>query len=211
MELKHCPICSEDKELSKFILNKDGTVRKHVCKSCYARKWRAQLKLEMFQEFGWQCQCCGENNPHFLTLDHIKNDGNKHREELRSDSVEVIYSAAKKEGWPKDRYQLLCINCNWAKGKFGCCPHKGSKTVEEIIQDMRDKIFHTGKSLQDYSNNKGLAAGPESQKIDPDVLRQHRLANSKKQKQTQQLREVLKNLGLSQDRFAELLAGNQDS
>jgi hypothetical protein len=163
MDTKYCVNCEETKSLEKFTLNPDGSIRKHICKACYARKWRAQLKLEMLEEFGWRCQCCNEDNPHFLTLDHINNDGNKHRAEVKSGSVEMIYSQAKKEGWPKDRYQLLCINCNWAKGKWGVCPHKISKTSVEIIEELKSNIFHTGKSLQDYSNNKGLQAGPKVQ------------------------------------------------
>jgi hypothetical protein len=211
METKYCENCKETKSVEKFERNPDGSIRKHVCKACYGRKYRAQLKLEMLEVFGWKCQCCGEDNPHFLTLDHLDGGGSAHRAQYTSNNNEQIYSDARREGWPKDKYQLLCINCNWAKGQFGECPHKSNKTTADFIQEMKDKIFHTGKTLQEYSNNVGLKLGPLSQKIDPDVLRQHRLANSKKQKQTQQLRETLKNLGISQDKFAEILASSQVS
>jgi hypothetical protein len=161
-ETKFCSICEKTKPLAKFILNSDGSIRKHVCKACYASKWRAQLKLEMLESFGWKCQCCGEDNPHFLTLDHLNNDGNVHRKEVKSGSVEVIYAAAKREGWPKDRYQLLCINCNWAKGKWGVCPHVTGKSSQDVIDELKSKIFHTGKSLQNM-NLEPLKLGPKAQ------------------------------------------------
>lgn len=159
-ETKFCPICKEELPKSKFSLNVDGSIRKHVCKRCYGAKYRAQLKLEMLEAFGWKCQCCGEDNPDFLTLDHILNDGNTHRADIGSGSVEVIYMDAKKEGWPKGKYQLLCMNCNWAKGKWGSCPHQEGRTAQNVIDTLRAKVFHTGKTLQNYVGNRGLALGP---------------------------------------------------
>jgi hypothetical protein len=182
-ETKYCTICKQTKDLKKFTLNDDGSVRKHVCKSCYSSKWRAQLKLEMLEVFGGKCQCCGEDNPHFLTLDHRLNDGNKHRSEANSGSVEVIYSSAKKEGWPKERYQLLCMNCNWAKGKFGQCPHQSDMTKEKVYESLRSRIFHTGKSLQEY-NYEPLKLGPLSQKLSEDQRHANRLATYKKYNET---------------------------
>jgi len=57
-------------------------------------------------------------------LDHINNDGNLERLELKEHQ---IYYKAKREGFPKDRYQLLCANCNLAKGVYGKCPHEENK------------------------------------------------------------------------------------
>jgi hypothetical protein len=210
MESKFCENCKEIKQLDKFTLNEDGSVRKHICKLCYGRKYRAQLKLEMLEVFGWKCQCCGEDHPYFLSLDHIDGGGSEHRALYTSSNNNLVVADAKREGWPKEKYQLLCMNCNTAKGYYGECPHKNGLSAQEVVEELESKCFHTGKTLQSKKNS-GLAFGPLSQKIDPAVLRQHRLANSKKQKQTQQLRGVLKNLGLSQDKFAEILASNQDS
>src|ERR1700733_114293 len=162
MEEKYCTICEETKPLKKFTLNPDGSVRKHVCKSCYGKKWRAQLKLEMLTAFGGKCQCCGETNPYFLTLDHINNDGAEHRAQFESRNNEQIYADAKREGWPKDKYQLLCMNCNFAKAHYGGCPNERGITTEDVIKELKAKVFHTGKKLQDYSNNAGLKMGPIS-------------------------------------------------
>lgn len=160
MNEKFCPVCLKTKPLEKFQLNPDGSIRKHVCKACNGMKYRYKLKLEMLEAFGWKCQCCGEDNPHFLTMDHVMNDGRQHREEVGGfQSVEVLYGAARKEGWPKDKYQLLCMNCNWAKGKWGECPHKSGKTAQDVIAEMKAKVFYFGKQYQNH-NLEGLKLGP---------------------------------------------------
>lgn len=67
------------------------------------------------------CNCCGEKEQKFLSIDHINNDGNRHR---RADpSAIAIYAWLKKNGYPKG-FQVLCFNCNLSKAFFGSCPHK---------------------------------------------------------------------------------------
>lgn len=195
MKIKLCTVCNEIKTLDKFQLNEDGSIRKHVCKLCYGRKYRAQLKLEMLEAFGWKCQCCGEDHPYFLSLDHIDGSGSEHRAGYTSSNNNQIIADAKREGWPKNKYQLLCMNCNTAKGYYGECPHKTGLKTDDVIDEFKSRIFHTGKTLQN-NNLKGLKLGPLSQKIDPNVLREHRLANSKKQKSKQVLKEFLEKAGV---------------
>ena len=156
MELKLCSVCQEPKPLDKFYRNPDGSIRKHVCMACYGRKDRAILKLEAIRVFGGACQCCNEKHPYFLTLDHINNDGAKHREQY---SEQQIYREARRQGWPKDKYQLLCMNCNFAKGHFKECPHKLGITVDQAMEDLEKRCFSTGKTLVS-SNKIGLVLGP---------------------------------------------------
>lgn len=160
---KTCPVCNVEKLITDFQLNPDGSIRKHVCKLCYGRKWRAQVKLEMLNALGRKCRCCGETNPLFLTLDHVQNDGASHRASFKSTNVELIYQQAKCEGWPADKYQLLCMNCNFAKGHFGVCPHEEGKTPEMIYADLESRIFKTGKTYQNF-NLEPLKLGPVSQR-----------------------------------------------
>ena len=163
-DIKHCPICLEAKPRTAFQLNPDGSVRKHVCKLCYGRKYRAKLKIEMLEAFGWKCQCCGEDHPYFLSLDHINKDGNKHRAEYgNSSNNNLIIADAKREGWPKDRYQLLCMNCNTAKGYYGECPHQNGMLANDVITSLKSRIFHTGKKHQNF-NYEVLRLGPASVK-----------------------------------------------
>jgi hypothetical protein len=89
----------------------------------YCMSWRWNLRLEVIKEYGGHCKCCGENIPEFLTLDHINNDGGTKRK-LKSEVIGgSFYRWIKLNGFPKDNFQLLCMNCNFAKGHFGGCPH----------------------------------------------------------------------------------------
>lgn len=67
------------------------------------------------------CNCCNETNIHFLTIDHINNDGYKHRKE--EPSSKNIYYWLSKNKYPKG-FQVLCMNCNWGKSIHKICPHK---------------------------------------------------------------------------------------
>ena len=88
-----------------------------------------KLKFSVFRKYGKRCRCCGENKLIFLTMDHINNDGAEHRAKI-GQSSDKLYRAIRKEGFPKDRYQILCWNCNWGKRKFGECPHTLFKSKE---------------------------------------------------------------------------------
>lgn len=73
-----------------------------------------------------RCACCGEAYLLFLTLDHIAGDGAAHRKANKYHSGVVLYHHLRKGGWPdKDRYQVLCSNCNSAKNICGRCPCQG--------------------------------------------------------------------------------------
>lgn len=79
------------------------------------------LKLEVIAAYGGRCRCCGDPNWQFLTVDHVYGDGKTERE---SGLYSNFYTWLKERGFPKDRYQLLCMNCNVAKHRYGVCPHQ---------------------------------------------------------------------------------------
>lgn len=74
-------------------------------------------RMKVIDQYGGACKCCGESNWGFLEFDHVNNDGNVHREITKN-----IMDWAIKNSYP-DIIQLLCSNCNKAKGLYGCCPH----------------------------------------------------------------------------------------
>jgi hypothetical protein len=87
-----------------------------------ARFWPA-LRAECLKVYGGKCVCCGEEEPLFLELDHIFNDGASERRKHKNGQQEIL--ALKRAGWPKERHQILCANCS--RGKLrngGICPHK---------------------------------------------------------------------------------------
>lgn len=73
--------------------------------------------LEMY---GGKCVCCGESIAEFLTIEHKLGQKGKKRE-----SAYKAYSNAT-EDYNPDIYEILCYNCNCAKGKLGYCPHTKS-------------------------------------------------------------------------------------
>ena len=86
------------------------------------QRYRA-LRAEVIAAFGGCCQCCGEAEPMFLELDHVGNDGAAHRREIGRGS-HATYKRVKASGFPRDRFQLLCANCNQGRQRNGgICPH----------------------------------------------------------------------------------------
>lgn len=67
-----------------------------------------------------KCACCGIRNYEFLSIDHINNDGAKHRKKVPSSQ---LYQWLRLNKYPEG-FQVLCFNCNLAKGFYGMCPHK---------------------------------------------------------------------------------------
>jgi hypothetical protein len=142
MENKTCTKCSQTKPLNEFRRdNSTKTGYRQPCQNCNsnrsvawqissadkAQQWRfrktkmeKKLRTEVLESYGNCCVCCNEKEPMFLSVDHIYNDGAKHRQEIGN----FLYRWLKKNGFPKDRFQLLCHNCNFAKGIYGHCPHQ---------------------------------------------------------------------------------------
>jgi hypothetical protein len=89
-----------------------------------ARVYIRVLKDAAYAAYGgYQCQCCGETERAFLSIDHVNNDGHAHRKTFRG----VIYGWLKKNGYPPG-FQILCMNCNFGKKhNGGICPHRARK------------------------------------------------------------------------------------
>lgn len=82
-------------------------------------------KKEIFNHYGNSCNCCGEDTPQFLTIDHINNDGYLHKKELNLSSGTCFYAWIIRNKFPKG-LQTLCMNCNFGKKiNKGVCPHAG--------------------------------------------------------------------------------------
>jgi hypothetical protein len=94
----------------------------------HQKKSRTLLRAEVLREYGHACACCGESAQEFLALDHIFNDGGEHRREIKRAGSRT-YAWLKRNGFPKDRFQLLCHNCNMAKAFYGQCPHQSNRAA----------------------------------------------------------------------------------
>ena len=118
--------------------NGNGKEKRRAGHVKYAMKHREQLndkhkrrghllKIEVLGHYSKgkpKCACCRESHLEFLCMDHINNDGNKHRKEI---GLISIVRWLKTNGYPEG-FQVLCFNCNWAKARGGC-PHKLDKVL----------------------------------------------------------------------------------
>lgn len=76
---------------------------------------RNALKAEVFDVYSnktMACVLCGVSDMDVLCLDHIADDGKKHR--MSHGSGGRLYARLRKEGFPKG-LQVLCANCNLKK------------------------------------------------------------------------------------------------
>jgi len=82
-------------------------------------------RKKVLDAYGNKCICCGETEIKFLSIDHI--DGRK-----KLNPIEKKLKGANLYRWliahkfPKG-FQILCYNCNCAKGFYGVCPHQEIK------------------------------------------------------------------------------------
>jgi len=97
-----------------------------------AAKNREKTRLKVIGHYSrqsFQCMCCGEPERDFLTVDHI--DGDTVRES-RSKGIprsgRWMYLWLIRNNFPPG-FQVLCANCNIAKGHRGVCPHKGTERL----------------------------------------------------------------------------------
>lgn len=105
-------------------------------------RFRAKLRTDIFAAYGNACACCGETDRAFLTLDHIARDGAAHRKRLGGRSGYLaVYADIRRQGYPRDRFRLFCMNRNWAS-RFGDeCPHVARR---EAVRDVSEVHLHTG-------------------------------------------------------------------
>ena len=100
------------------IKNKDKiTIR---AKNSYDKRRLAVLNY--YSKGKLECNCCGERIYKFLAIDHIDNrygTGKEHR--IRSGYA--LQDWIIRNNFPEG-FQILCHNCNVAKGHDGVCPHK---------------------------------------------------------------------------------------
>lgn len=103
-----------------------------LCSKCrtYDKTLRTKLKLAAFQAYGGPvCACCGELHLEFLSLDHINGGGNIHRRQIsKSERYSGFMAGHKMYAWLKrqkypEGFRVLCMNCNFALGHCGYCPH----------------------------------------------------------------------------------------
>lgn len=102
--------------------------RAHNCLECHRKvnngyTFKRRIAVLKYYSAGtMRCACCGEGQYEFLGIDHVNGGGGQHRKDPKMRGVH-FYRWLVREGFPEG-YQVLCHNCNMAKGFYGMCPHE---------------------------------------------------------------------------------------
>jgi len=136
-DVKMCSGCLEVKPATfeYFTKQKNGLYGlKSDCKSCYSEYRHQYVKETRYKALvhfsltdAPECLCCGESELEFLCIDHIEGGGKQHRKEMGGGNHQIssVNGFLKMIKDPdKDKYQILCWNCNFSKHKNGECSHK---------------------------------------------------------------------------------------
>jgi hypothetical protein len=122
----------------------------------YSKQTHSELKYDVFLHYSKnkiQCNCCGENEFEFMTVDHIEGIQKTKHPKLRS---VFLYRWLVKNNFPEG-YQILCYGCNLLKSNNLVCPH------QKIVEKPRSKTYLIQKKYQNkirdeiihhYSNGK---------------------------------------------------------
>ena len=104
-------------------LNRNWIINNRERYNASKYRYRDRVKIEVLKHYAkdgiLECAFCGFKNVDALCLDHINNDGSKHRKMLRISGTNGIpgyrtYEAMKMSNFPSGM-QVLCANCNLIK------------------------------------------------------------------------------------------------
>lgn len=98
-------------------------------------EYAARLRRQLIDAYGGRCACCGETEFEFLQLDHINGGGRAHRRELKTNGV-AVWRLVRNEGFPADKYRLLCANCNFVTRHGRICPHERRRQIENPLTNQ---------------------------------------------------------------------------
>lgn len=115
----YCDSCRESEKVRKREFYKRNKSKWAKSNEQTKARWH-KLRSDFLKLYGGVCVCCGESEPKFLTLDHVNNDGKKHRSQSGNFKIYQDAIAVRDD----TRFQILCWNCNCAKGSWGVCPHQ---------------------------------------------------------------------------------------
>lgn len=87
-----------------------NSTEKQIRQKAYNRA----IKIECLSHYGSICSC-GEDDPIVLTLDHVNDDGGKHRKEVGAVGLN-FYLYLRKNNFPNDPpMQVRCLSCQYIK------------------------------------------------------------------------------------------------
>jgi len=119
------PFCTSCKDKHNFDA-KCYYVKNRSTRLASIKSYAVKNKKMALDAYGSNCSCCGEDTIEFLTIDHIEGYkkwvGNPR-------GGKDLYRWLRHHNFPPG-FDVLCMNCNFAKGHFGYCPHKNVKSID---------------------------------------------------------------------------------
>lgn len=116
-----CKHCGEQQRLKIAKARKDPACAELTRQGNHRSKLK--LRKEVLDAYGGPvCKCCGEAHLEFLTIDHIEKPPVEAKQ-LGYRSGYGFYQWLRKNKYPPG-FRVLCINCNFAHGHYGYCPHE---------------------------------------------------------------------------------------
>lgn len=103
----------------------------------YDRQANKDLKIDTLKAYGGvRCAVCGYDKDYrALDIDHIYGGGNKDRAKTGINGGIKFYSILRKGGFPdKDKYRVLCRNCNWLE-YLNKRPLKKSEWISDSVKE----------------------------------------------------------------------------
>jgi hypothetical protein len=97
-----------------------------AAESAKTKRNQDRCRDEVYSAYGgYKCNCCGEAERMFLSIDHVNNDGAQERKSGKyKGSGSAFYTWLRKNNFPVG-YQVFCMNCQIGKHKNGgVCPHQ---------------------------------------------------------------------------------------
>jgi hypothetical protein len=134
---KTCQRCKTVKPISSFDKSDYKNRPRAICQECLKdtgksvemrrnvqRRWLKKQRATVINALGGICACCGEREFKFLTIDHVGEWGALHRRSLgRNSNTRKVLQDIINMGYPRDKFQVLCYNCNNTNAFYGGCPH----------------------------------------------------------------------------------------
>lgn len=160
-EYRHliCRKCFRQSQIANglCICNQPLAAGHNSCQRCLdavriSTQARAQIdRIAALDHYGGSCAFCGETLYVFLSIDHINNNGCQHRKTMCNGSNNSINIGAwlRRNKYPAG-FQVLCMNCNHAKGRVG---------EVELIEILRN----LGRLRSDFRERTPVAFTPFSE------------------------------------------------
>lgn len=127
-----CRVCEKERRKDYYYRNRESILdrQRHYRRENpervkeINRRCERKAREEALKHYGGNppiCACCGEETKEFLAIDHIDGKGGEHRRQ--KGVAGNFFRWLRKNDYPAG-FQVLCHNCNLAKGFYGKCPHQ---------------------------------------------------------------------------------------